>query len=251
VIPLKDDNPTRTKPLVTILLIAACVVIFVFVQPKGGGVDEARFTYETAAIPCEVVKGRPLVREEIRETLAGDSTACEAEPVTPTGFPGKSVYLAILYSMFLPGSWLHLAGNMLFLWVFGNNIEDTRGKAVYLIFYLVAGLVATLAHIAVQPDSTVPVVGASGAISGVMGAYLVLYPNVRIRSLIFLGFFFTFAEVKAKWLLGIYFVLQFFTDPAEGVAWVAHVGGFVFGVLAGLLWRATSRPEPTPWQPSY
>ena len=247
-IPLKDYNPTRSTPVVTVVLITACVFIFVFVQPKD--VDDARFSYETAAIPCEVVEGRPLTRVEIRDTFTGDNEACESSPETPARFPGKNVYLAVLYSMFLHGGWLHLIGNMLFLWVFGNNIEDTRGKFPYLVFYLLAGLAATAAHIAVQPDSTVPVVGASGAIAGVMGAYLVLYPNVPIRSLLFLGFFVTFLDVQAKWLLGAWLVLQFFTNPAEGVAWVAHVGGFVFGVAAGLLWRATSSPRPTQWRPA-
>lgn len=243
-IPLKDYNPTRTFPVVTLVLIAACVAIFVFVQPKGSDVDDARFSYETAAIPCEVVEGRPLSRGEVRDTFEGDTEACDSDPETPASFPGKSVYLAVLYSMFLHGSWLHLAGNMLFLWVFGNNIEDTRGKVPYLIFYVLAGLAATAAHVAVQPNSTVPVVGASGAIAGVMGAYMVLYPNVPIRSLVFLGFFVTFVDVTAKWLLGAWLVLQFFTNPAEGVAWVAHVGGFVFGVAAGLLWRAASSGDP-------
>ncbi len=242
-IPLKDYNPARTTPVVTIVLIAACVAIFVLVQPRGDDIDEADFSYRTAAIPCEVVKARPLSENEVGETLQGDTEACsndgESEPV----FPGKSVYLAVLYSMFLHGGWLHLGGNMLFLWVFGNNIED-RGRSTYLAFYLLAGLVATAAHVVVQPNSTVPLVGASGAIAGVMGAYLVLFPNVRIRSLIFIVFFVTFADLRAKWLLGAWFVLQFFTNPAEGVAWVAHVGGFVFGVLAGLAWRAMSPPEP-------
>ena len=247
--PLKDYNPTRTTPVVTILLIAACVVIFVFIQPKGGDIDEARFTYETAAIPCEVVEGRPLSRLEVRETLAGDTEACTEDPESPARFPGKSVFLAVLYSMFLHGSWLHLGGNMLFLWTFGNNIED-RGKVTYVVFYLLAGLAATVAHIAVQPDSTVPVVGASGAIAGVMGAYLVLYPHVPIKTLVFLGFFITWVDISAKWLLGAWFVMQFFTNPAAGVAWVAHVGGFVFGVLAGLAWRSTSRPE-APARPAW
>lgn len=241
-IPLKDYNPSRTTPVVTVVLIVACVFIFAFVQPRGRDIDESNFSYETAAIPCEVVQARPLSAEEVTETRReGDTEACTSDPESSPVFPRKSVYLAVLYSMFLHGSWLHLAGNMLFLWVFGNNIED-RGKVVYLVFYLIAGLVATAAHVAVQPDSTVPLVGASGAIAGVMGAYLVLYPNVRIRSLIFIVFFVTFADVRAKWLLGAWFLLQFFTNPAEGVAWVAHVGGFVFGVLVGLVWRAVSPP---------
>jgi membrane associated rhomboid family serine protease len=243
VIPLKDYNPSRTTPVITIVLIAACVAIFVFVQPRGDDIDEAEFSYRTAAIPCEVVKARPLSEDEVNETLEGETEACSnGSSESRAVFPDKSVYLAVLYSMFLHGSWLHLGGNMLFLWVFGNNIED-RGKPTYLAFYLLAGLVATAAHVAVQPDSTVPLVGASGAIAGIMGAYLVLFPNVRIRSLIFIVFFVTFADLRAKWLLGAWFVLQFFTNPAEGVAWVAHVGGFAFGVLAGLVWRAMSPPE--------
>lgn len=254
VLPLKDENPTRTTPLVTILLIAANVAIWVLVQQGGQRSDGDRFTFETAAIPCEVVEGRPLTEEEVGVTVRGDDAACTDVPAAPPVFPDKSVYLAVLYSMFLHGSWLHLGGNMLFLWVFGNNIEDKRGKRAFIIFYLLAGLAATAAHIAVQPDSTVPVVGASGAIAGVMGAYLVLYPNVRIRSLILLGFFVLFRDIAAKWLLGIWFVSQFFINPNEGVAWMAHVGGFVFGVVAGLVWRATGEPErrstpaDTPWR---
>ena len=249
-IPLYDRNPTRTKPIVTLLLIAACVVIYVFIQPHRTNVEDAEFSFKNAAIPCEVVEGRPLSEGEIVETLAeGDQSACNESGGAPV-FPGKSVWLAILYSMFLHGSWLHLGGNMLFLWVFGNNIEDTAGKPLYLVFYLLSGLAATAAHIAVDPASTVPIVGASGAIAGVMGAYLVLYPNVRIHSLIFLGFFVFFREIAAKWLLGIWFVLQFFTSPNQGVAWMAHVGGFVFGLLVGMVIRAAARPtrpEPAPW----
>ncbi len=243
-IPLKDENPTRRTPIVTVVLIAACIAIFVFIQPRDQGVEDARFSFKHAAIPCEVVRGRPLSFEELRDTVErGDQTACTSDPSTGAPFAGKAVFLAVLYSMFLHGSWLHLAGNMLFLWIFGNNIEDKKGHGLYLVFYLVAGLAATVAHIFVQPDSSVPLVGASGAIAGVMGSYLVLYPNVRIRSLIFLGFLVLFRDVAAKWLLAIWFVSQFFINPNEGVAWMAHVGGFVFGVAVGLLWRATGSPE--------
>lgn len=249
-IPLKDENPTTSTPVITIVLIAACVSIFVFIQPRAsterGVVEELEFNYETAAIPCEVTEGRPLSIEEINRTLRGDDTSCgTTAPGRRQAFPDKSVYLAVLYSMFLHGGWLHLGGNMLFLWVFGNNIEDRKGKATYLVFYLLAGLAATAAHILVQPDSTIPVVGASGAIAGVMGAYLVLFPNVPIKSLIILVFFVFFRDVAAKWLLGIWLLSQFFINPNEGVAWVAHVGGFVFGLGAGLLWRATGGREPS------
>ena len=246
-IPLKDENPTKGVPWVTIVLIAINVVIFVFVQRSyDRGLSQAEFTFEFAAIPCEVVSGRPLTRTEWTATLGGDEEACRlaAEGRTsPARFPDKPVYLSVVYSMFLHGGWLHLGGNMLFLWVFGNNIEDRMGPGPYLGFYLLAGLAAAAAHIAVQPDSTVPVVGASGAVAGVMGAYLVLFPNVRIRSLFFF-FFILFRDVPAKWLLGFWFVSQFFINPADGVAWVAHVGGFAFGALVALVLRDRLRPEP-------
>jgi membrane associated rhomboid family serine protease len=130
---------------------------------------------------------------------------------------------------------------MLFLWVFGNNVEDRLGHVPYLLFYVASGIVATLAHVGVDPSSTIPVVGASGAIAGVMGAYLVWFPNVPILTAFFY-ILILLREIKAKWLLGFWFVLQFFTSPNDGVAWVAHVGGFVFGVLVGLLLRP-SEPE--------
>ena len=254
-IPLKDYNPTRRFPVVTVLLILVNVGVYFFVQrPFDGEANQARFAYEVAAIPCEVVQGRPLTEDEVIRTLQDDDeSACEtgAEREGDAVFPNKSVWLALLYSMFLHGGLLHLGGNMLFLWIFGNNIEDRMGIGGYLVFYLLAGLAASAAHVLVQPASTIPVVGASGAIAGVMGAYLVLFPNVRIRSLLILVFLVLFRDIPAKWLLGFWFVTQFFTNPSEGVAWVAHVGGFVFGALIALFLRDRLRPsrvdEPEPY----
>jgi len=244
VIPLKDYNPTRTFPVVTVMLILVNVYVYFLVQrPYAERRSELRFNYSYAAIPCEVVTGDALSEEELSRTIErGDTEACTRDDTTPPVFPDKPVYLALLYSMFLHGSILHIAGNMLFLWVFGNNIEDRAGKVPYVTFYLAAGLAASAAHILVQPDSTIPVVGASGAVAGLMGAYLVLFPNVRILTL----FFFIVRDVRAKWLLGFWFVLQFFTNPSAGVAWVAHVGGFVFGALVALLLRDRMRPAPEP-----
>ncbi len=260
-IPLKDYNPTRRFPVITLILIALNVGVYFFVQRpyEAGEREQARFAYEVAAIPCEVVERRPLTREEIVRTLdpsIDDDTACErGAPVDrdDTLFPNKSVWLALVYSMFLHGGLLHLGGNMLFLWIFGNNIEDRMGVAGYIGFYLLAGIAASAAHIFVQPESTVPVVGASGAIAGVMGAYLVLFPSVPIRTLLILFVLVLFRDIPAKWLLGFWFVTQFFTNPNEGVAWVAHVGGFVFGALVALLLRDRLRPsrvappEPEPY----
>jgi membrane associated rhomboid family serine protease len=247
VIPLKDYNPTRRFPVVTVLLIVVNVYVYFLVQrPNAARTSELRFNYSYAAIPCEVVEGQPLSEDEISRTLDdGDTEACVHQDTTPPVFPDKNIYLALLYSMFLHGSVLHIAGNMLFLWVFGNNIEDRLGIPGYIGFYLAAGLVASAAHILVQPNSTIPVVGASGAIAGVMGAYLVLFPDVRIRTL-FLFFLILIRDVRAKWLLGFWFVFQFFTNPSAGVAWVAHVGGFVFGALVALALRGHLRPAPDP-----
>ena len=243
-LPIKDENPTRSKPIVTLLLIAACIGIYFGVQPFLGEAQEQNaFAYESAAIPCEVIRGRPLSEEEVVETLQGqDDTACAADPSTNAVFPDKNVWLSIVYSMFLHGGLMHLGGNMLFLWIFGNNIEDTKGKIPYLLLYLLAGFAATAAHIAVQPSSTIPVVGASGAIAGVMGAYLVLFPNVPIKTLV-MFFFITFISIRAKWLLGFWFISQFFIGSGSGVAWMAHVGGFAFGVLAGLFWKSRAEPD--------
>lgn len=244
--PLKDYNPTRHFPYVTVALMAINIVVYFLVQRPAGGTtgDEVRFNYEYAAIPCEVVEGRPLSLVEIEATLrTGDGEACITDrPVTtPAAFPDKGVYLAVLFSMFLHGSVLHIAGNMLFLWVFGNNIEDRMGSVGYLVFYLVSGLVASVAHFWAGPSSTIPVVGASGAVAGVMGAYLVLFPNVRIRTLILLVFIFL-RDLPAKFLLGFWFISQFFISPSAGVAWVAHVGGFCFGAVVAWLLRGYLRP---------
>ncbi|MBV8982114.1 MAG: rhomboid family intramembrane serine protease [Acidimicrobiia bacterium] len=251
-IPLKDYNPTTRRAWITLGLILINVFVYFLVQPHGQGnidpqseaVREAKFTYAHAAIPCEVTHGHPLTLAEVQATVNNnDQNACAdaSDPSSPEVFPHKNVYLAILYSMFLHASLLHIAGNMLYFWIFGNNIEDRMGWIGYPIFYLVAGLVAAASQFAVQPNSTVPVVGASGAIAGVMGAYLVLFPRVRIRALIFI----IPADIPAYVLLGFWFLFQFFTSPTSGVAWVAHVGGFLFGALIALIFRNHLRPPRT------
>jgi membrane associated rhomboid family serine protease len=249
VIPLKDENPTRRRAYVTLALIAINVGVYFWVQPDTSDLEKSTlFTLEYAAVPCEVTTNEPLSDAEINATFgAGDTDACNVAP-EPDGpyFAHKHIWLSILVSMFLHGSLLHLGGNMLFLWIFGNNIEDRLGRVKYLAFYVVGGIVATFAHILVQPKSTVPMIGASGAIAGVMGAYLAWFPNVRIRTLI-IFYFILFRDIPAKWLLGFWFVSQFFelVNPNSGIAWMAHVGGFAYGFVAGLVMRSvrgTSRP---------
>jgi membrane associated rhomboid family serine protease len=237
VLPLYDDNPVSRRPVVTLLIIAVCVVAYFFWQPtpfEDTGSD-VRFDLRYAAIPCEVLENRPLTEAEVGATFnLGAGNACNIDRgQTPPFDPGKNVWLAVVTSMFLHGSLLHLGGNMLFLWIFGNNVEDRLGRLGFAAFYLAGGIIATLAHVAVSRDSTVPSIGASGAIAAVMGAYLIWFPNARVRTLVFI----VLVNVPAKVVLGVWFVLQFFTDPNEGVAWMAHVGGFTFGVVVGLLLR--------------
>ena len=237
-IPLKDENPTRRTAVITLLLIAINVVVYFGVQPSPtDATSSGEFTYRNAAIPCEVVTGEPLSDVEVT------TDTCNQSPEGAPIFPAKNVYLAILVSMFLHGSLLHLAGNMLFLWIFGNNIEDRLGRVRYAAFYLVGGFVATMAHILVQPRSTIPTIGASGAIAAVMGAYLMWFPNVRIKTLFWIVFFIFFRDIRAKWLLLFWFFTQFFDaiNPNSGVAWMAHVGGFAFGLAVAALLRPTQR----------
>lgn len=249
-IPLRDENPTHRLPVVTGLVIVGCILTFLLVQPSATRslldapddaalVEEIAFTYERAAIPCELVEGRPLtVPEVLRTVRAGDTNACVGDDADGRAlFPDKSVWLSVVVSMFLHADWFHLAGNMVFLWVFGNNIEDHMGSFRYLGFYLTAGIVATAAHVVLALDSTVPLVGASGAIAGVMGAYLVWFPWARVRTLLILGVIPVWPRVPAALLLAIWFVTQFWIDPNAGVAWAAHVGGFVFGVAVAFVAR--------------
>lgn len=254
--PLKDENPTTRKPILTLLFLVTCVLIwFGWQTPAANDVvdssagqlsGDVAFNLERAAIPCEVVTGDPLSVEEIEATFnGGDGSACTRGDGDRSVFADKSVLFALVTSMFLHGGLMHLGGNMLFLWIFGNNIEDRLGHVPFAFFYLASGIAATAAHIAVQPSSTIPLVGASGAIAGVMGAYLVWFPQAPIRTIVF----FFIRDITAKWFLGIWFVFQFFTGSDSGVAWMAHVGGFVFGALVALALRATGRVK-SPRSPS-
>ena len=253
-LPIHDDNPVRRPPVITWAIIAACIIVYFLWQPSPFSDDDedVRFTVEYAAIPCEVIEGRPLDAAEADATFGqqaaltgSNDEACDIDNgQSPAVFPQKNVWLAVFTSMFLHGSLLHIGGNLLFLWVFGNNIEDVLGKVGYVLFYLAGGVVATLGHVVLNLDSTVPMIGASGAIAAVMGAYLVLFPKARVYTVVFF-FLITVLPLRAWMVLGFWFILQFFTDPNSGVAWAAHVTGFVFGMLVGLLVRA-ARGNPAP-----
>ena len=228
-IPLRDANPTRHTPIVTVALIVACFVVFAFELGRlaSGGTEALdAFVTEWGIVPAEL-------------TAAWSSGSV----LTIEG-------LTLITSQFLHGGWLHLLGNLLFLWIFGNNVEDRLGRFRFLLFYLVGGVVAGLAQVVIDPGSTIPMVGASGAIAATLGAYLVLFPRARITSLVFLGFFYQLIDVPAVVVLVFWFVLQLIdglasigvTDTAGGgVAFFAHIGGFVFGVIVGLVLNAVGR----------
>jgi membrane associated rhomboid family serine protease len=240
VIPLHDDNPTRRFPFVTVGIIAVCAFVYFFLQPHGGA-EETRFTYEYAAIPCELEQREPLTVGELQV----DSCDASAQADQREFFPDKNVWLSVIFSMFMHGSVLHLAGNMLFLWIFGNNVEEHFSHVGYVVFYFVGGIAAMGAHYLADPSSTQPVVGASGAIAAVMGAYLVLWPRARVLTLVALLIFLPI-YLPASILLAIWFGSQFITafNPNSGVAWLAHVGGFVAGALIALALRPLLPPKP-------
>jgi len=210
-IPLSDENPTRNFPLITLLVIGANVGVYFI-------------TFFSATIPPDMVFNQyGLVPYNLINS--------------PT-----SEYPAIYSSMFLHAGFWHLAGNMLYLWIFGNNIEDVLGKFRFILFYLVCGTIAALGHIATDTSSVLPMVGASGAVSGVLGAYLVLFPFARVKTLIFIVIFVTVIRVPAVVLLGLWIVLQVMngiavSGGAPGVAWFAHIGGFLAGMILILPFR--------------
>jgi len=224
-IPYRDDNPTLQTPIVTIGLIAVTCLVWVFVQGAGSPSALARSVCELGLIPGEVL-GRVRPGTEV---AVGGGFGCR--------LGGGGAWFTVATSMFLHGGWFHLLGNMWFLWIFGNNVEDSMGRGRYLVFYLLCGLLAAAAQVMAEPGSPVPMVGASGAISGVMGAYLVLYPKVRVHLLVFLGFFITTVAVPAYFMLVYWVLLQALGSvpmlsgqgSAGGVAFMAHMGGFVAG----------------------
>jgi membrane associated rhomboid family serine protease len=252
-LPIRDLNASRRAPVVTWLLIAANVVVFFFVQPRafaGLRTDladsrvESRFLYEHALVPCELLHRRPLTPSLVDECSGHRTGLTGNEPY----YPKKSVLLSVLASMFLHANLLHLLGNMWFLWIFGDNVEDRFGHVGYLVLYLGGGIIASVGYVVSVPNSLTPTLGASGAIAAVMGAYLVLFPRARIVTVLFPLIFLPLL-VPASFLLGFWFVLQFFTAPSTGVAWVAHVVGFVAGAAVAFLLFGRRRRAPS-WPPS-
>lgn len=218
-IPIRDQIPTRSVPVINYLLIAANLVVFVIQWLAGS--NEQALVYEFALIPSSFVSSLSL----------GDITD-------------------IFTSMFMHAGLAHIGGNMLYLWIFGDNVEDSMGHSKFFLFYLIGGVVASLTHILTNPGSQIPTVGASGAIAAVLGAYLVLYPQSKVLTIIPLGFFIRMTLVPASIVLGLWFVLQFFSGVLSlgsadvgGVAFWAHIGGFLAGVVMAKLFARQRREE--------
>lgn len=239
-IPLGDEHTPLRTPVMTYAIIAVTLAVWFFVQ--GAGFNE----YALAASVCDLglVPGEITKRAAVGTGIPlGDGLACVIDDQ-------RINILTPVTSMFLHGSWSHILGNLLFLWVFGNNIEDSMGRVRFLVFYLICGIAAAMAHVFVQPASPIPTVGASGAISGVLGAYLVLYPQVRVRMLFIFIVFFKVIPIRAWLVLVWWFALQVLSglpevssmrpEVSSGVAFWAHVGGFVAGVLLVKLFENAS-----------
>ncbi len=233
-IPLNDENPTVHKPVVTVGIILANALFWLY--EVGRGVTLSVLDY--GAIPSWILHGMT----DGRITLPNGMTALlHQEAPWP---------LTVLTAMFAHGSWMHIIGNMWFLWIFGDNLEDRMGKFRFTAFYLLCGLVAAAAQIIATPNSTAPMVGASGAIAGVLGGYILLYPYARVRCLWILFVFITTVRIPAWILLGLWFLSQFLTPLDSGVAWVAHVGGFLAGLALVKLF-VKEPPRPVVHQPPY
>ena len=208
-IPIRDENPTHSVPIITYVLIVVNIVVFIF-QTLLGSYNE-QFIYQFALIPSDI-----------------------------SGFNSLESLANIFSSMFMHAGLAHIGGNMLYLWIFGDNVEDRLGSVKYLLFYVIGGVIASITHIYTNPASSIPTVGASGAIAAVLGAYLVLYPQQKVLTLIPLGFWMRITMVPAFLVLGLWFVLQLFSGVMSlggpdvgGVAFWAHIGGFITGVLLG------------------
>jgi membrane associated rhomboid family serine protease len=254
IFPIGDDNSARTSvPVINYLLIAINVLVFVLLQGAG---SNDKFTYAYATVPEEIRTGQDITQRDIPRAYAMQDPQTGRlikPPLEPTPIP---VYLTLLTSMFMHGSWMHLLGNMLFLWIFGDNVENALGRLRYLIFYLVTGVIASLAQVittfAFNGNPFVPSLGASGAISGVLGGYILLFPRNQVRVIMFS----LLTSVPAFVAIGLWFVLQLISafgvldsapQASGGVAFMAHVGGFISGLLLVKIFaigRGARAPRP-------
>ena len=237
--PLRDNIKSRSFPVVTLAIIVICTIVWFLFEQSFWNISATgdERVVEYGAIPYEITQPG----DECAPDQTGTQLICEGQEGVSGSAPDQPPWwVTIFTSMFMHGSFLHLAGNMLFLWIFGNNVEDSMGPFRFVVFYLLGGVVALLGQVAIEPDAAVPTVGASGAIAAVLGGYARLYPRARVITLIFIVIIFTVVELPALLVLGLWFLLQLAygaNDIAQpvgggGVAYFAHIGGFLFGLLA-------------------
>ncbi|MDA2969753.1 MAG: rhomboid family intramembrane serine protease [Actinomycetota bacterium] len=220
-IPISDINPAKNKPIITRIFIATCILTYIFLQPKEP-YELFNFFYRLSAIPCELFNNTPLTENQY---LLND---CFANKTTPI-FLEKNILLSIIYANFFHANFLHILGNLWSFWIFGNNIEDKLGKIKFIIFILLVGLTSILFHSILNYSSLIPIVGASGIVSGLMGAYVKLFPNARLLVLVPFGFIFP-TTIKAKFFMIVWFISQFYIAiNVQGISWEAHISGFIFG----------------------
>jgi membrane associated rhomboid family serine protease len=268
VIPLKDNIPTDRLPVVTIGLIVLNVIVYLLAVRHGGSIvsgPDAQEVLKYGAIPRALTHSGVHCAEVVRQTVAGPSQPeilCNSRLLAASGIAPENTlppWQTVFTAMFMHASILHIAGNMLFLWIFGNNVEDSMGPIKFVAFYILGGIAALALQVAIGPNSTVPTVGASGAIAAVLGGYIVLYPRARVLTVVFIILLFTVIELPAVLMLFIWFAEQALfaavnlTNPTGGgggVAYFAHIGGFIFGLLTIRL-LATKRKEMTPRFPVY
>lgn len=267
-IPIKDNIPNDRFPFVTVALILTNAIVYLLAITHGGSLISGPGTFvlfKYGAIPDALTHYGEHCAAVARVTAAGTQSPtilCNTAVLNANGIPAENPlapWETVFSSMFMHASLLHIAGNMLFLWIFGNSVEDSMGPVRFVVFYILGGLAALALQVAVSPSSTAPTLGASGAIAAVLGGYIVLYPRARVVTLVFIILFFTVIELPALVMLGIWFAQQAvfgavgLTDPAGGgggVAYFAHVGGFAFGLVAIRLF-ATNRKEIPPPSPLY
>ncbi len=249
-IPLKDYNPTRRPAVVVVIIILINFSVFIYqsylsrqhlqnplyasdLRPLAWPSSLEYFVLKDGLVPLEFVK-----QQNLEIPVGTDRWGHEVVYQRRVSPP-----LSLFFSLFMHGSWLHLLGNMLFLWIFGNNIEDRLGRIKFVFFYLLCGVGASLTHILFNMNSLIPVIGASGAVSGVMGAYLVLFPHARVRTLVFIFILVTTMDIPAAAFLVIWFIFQFLSSGGgSGIAWLAHVGGFILGFLLIKFLVSTKKP---------
>jgi membrane associated rhomboid family serine protease len=223
-IPLKDDNPTYSKPVITYAILGICVLVFIL-QISSASYQSGKLFYSYGLIPAVLTGHKQL--------------PVEVAMIAPE--------LTLITSMFMHGGFMHLIGNMLYLWIFADNIEDELGPVKFICFYLLSGIAAALTQVFLNTESTIPMIGASGAIGGVLGAYIVNHPKAKVIVLIPLGFFSQIVKIPALYVLGFWFILQFINSSLSsseggGVAYGAHIGGFIFGVVAILFFNKKNKP---------